>query len=327
MEIWNLVFIQDQVDHKLRIVGSLPAKNVDTGSSLERVAMVLQGVENVFETDLLRPMLEVGESLSGKEHGPRSDGRRLAEDHRRARPRDDVPDRGRRAAFERGPRVHPAADAPAERLPRAPPGSRRRCSTRRSPRSSRRSATRIRAPRERGVRPSGRAVGGGAVLGDPPSGDDAVRGGEGAGERRIASGTPSSSPTRSFPCSSPRSSRPRRAHGGHRSVRGAARGTAAPRPRRREEGCRSASTRARPRRPSSWDTRPWSPTAYRVDPRRGVPRAPRRGGRPGGPALPRPHAVLRGGRRAGGRPRVDPHAVRSDPRRRTPCRRATFDPA
>jgi alanyl-tRNA synthetase len=69
MEIWNLVFIQDDVDHDLRIVGPLPAKNVDTGSSLERVAMLLQGVENVFETDLLRPMLEVGESLSGKAHG------------------------------------------------------------------------------------------------------------------------------------------------------------------------------------------------------------------------------------------------------------------
>jgi alanyl-tRNA synthetase len=69
MEIWNLVFIQDQVDHELQVVGSLPAKNVDTGSSLERVAMLLQGVENVFETDLLRPMLEVGESLSGRRHG------------------------------------------------------------------------------------------------------------------------------------------------------------------------------------------------------------------------------------------------------------------
>jgi alanyl-tRNA synthetase len=69
MEIWNLVFIQDQVDHDLQVVGSLPAKNVDTGSSLERVAMLLQGVENVFETDLLRPMLEVGESLSGRTHG------------------------------------------------------------------------------------------------------------------------------------------------------------------------------------------------------------------------------------------------------------------
>jgi alanyl-tRNA synthetase len=69
MEIWNLVFIQDQVDDELKVVGRLPAKNVDTGSSLERVAMLLQGVENVFETDLLRPILEVGESLSRKTHG------------------------------------------------------------------------------------------------------------------------------------------------------------------------------------------------------------------------------------------------------------------
>jgi alanyl-tRNA synthetase len=75
MEIWNLVFIQDQVDQELRLVGPLPAKNVDTGSALERVAMLLQGVENVFETDLLRPMLEVAESLSGRTHGhdPRDD--------------------------------------------------------------------------------------------------------------------------------------------------------------------------------------------------------------------------------------------------------------
>ncbi len=69
MEIWNLVFIQDQVDEKLRVTGPLPAKNVDTGSALERVAMLLQGVENVFETDLLRPILEVAESMSGKTHG------------------------------------------------------------------------------------------------------------------------------------------------------------------------------------------------------------------------------------------------------------------
>jgi alanyl-tRNA synthetase len=69
LEIWNLVFIQDQVDHELKVTGPLPAKNVDTGSSLERVAMVLQGVENVFETDLLGPMLEVAESLSGRAHG------------------------------------------------------------------------------------------------------------------------------------------------------------------------------------------------------------------------------------------------------------------
>ena len=69
MEIWNLVFIQDRVDGERTFIEPLPARNVDTGSSIERVAMLLQGVDNVFETDLLRPMLEVAESLSGRTHG------------------------------------------------------------------------------------------------------------------------------------------------------------------------------------------------------------------------------------------------------------------
>jgi len=69
MEIWNLVFIQDEVDGAYDLVRSLPAKHVDTGSSLERVALVLQGVDNAFETDLFLPLLEVAESLSGRTHG------------------------------------------------------------------------------------------------------------------------------------------------------------------------------------------------------------------------------------------------------------------
>jgi alanyl-tRNA synthetase len=69
MEIWNLVFIQDRIDEGLRFAEPLPSKGVDTGSSLERVALVLQGVDNAFETDLLRPILEVAESLSGRTHG------------------------------------------------------------------------------------------------------------------------------------------------------------------------------------------------------------------------------------------------------------------
>ena len=69
MEIWNLVFIQDEVDADENVVRELPAKSIDTGSSLERVATVLQDVDNLFETDLLRPLLEVAESLSGKRHG------------------------------------------------------------------------------------------------------------------------------------------------------------------------------------------------------------------------------------------------------------------
>ncbi len=75
MEIWNHVFMQDEVDADANVLGDLPAKNIDTGSSLERVATVLQDVDNIFETDLLRPLLEVAESLSGTRHGedPRLD--------------------------------------------------------------------------------------------------------------------------------------------------------------------------------------------------------------------------------------------------------------
>ena len=69
MEIWNLVFMQEQVDGEANILHELPAKSIDTGSSLERVATLLQGVDNVFETDLFQPLLEIAESLSGKRHG------------------------------------------------------------------------------------------------------------------------------------------------------------------------------------------------------------------------------------------------------------------
>jgi len=69
MEIWNHVFMQDEVDEHQVIVAELPAKNIDTGASVERVATVLQDVDNVFETDLFRPLLEVAESLSGRKHG------------------------------------------------------------------------------------------------------------------------------------------------------------------------------------------------------------------------------------------------------------------
>jgi len=69
MEIWNHVFMQDQVDADENVVGELPAKNIDTGSSLERVATVLQHKANIFETDLFVPLIEIAESLSGRRHG------------------------------------------------------------------------------------------------------------------------------------------------------------------------------------------------------------------------------------------------------------------
>jgi alanyl-tRNA synthetase len=69
LEIWNHVFMQDEVDDRGEIVGELPAKNIDTGASVERLAVVLQDVANVFETDLFRPLMEVAESLAGRRHG------------------------------------------------------------------------------------------------------------------------------------------------------------------------------------------------------------------------------------------------------------------
>src|SRR5438093_5103801 len=69
LEIWNLVFMQDECDEHSNVIRELPKKNIDTGSSLERVAVVLQGVDTVFETDLFRPLVATAERLSQKRYG------------------------------------------------------------------------------------------------------------------------------------------------------------------------------------------------------------------------------------------------------------------
>ena len=69
MEIWNHVFMQHQVDGHAEILGDLPKKNIDTGSSIERVAVALQDVGSFFETDLFAPLLDEVQSLSGKHYG------------------------------------------------------------------------------------------------------------------------------------------------------------------------------------------------------------------------------------------------------------------
>ncbi|MGH3960719.1 alanine--tRNA ligase [Mycobacterium sp.] len=63
VELWNLVFMESQrgegtTKTDFEILGPLPRKNIDTGMGIERVAFVLQGVHNVYETDLLRPVIE-----------------------------------------------------------------------------------------------------------------------------------------------------------------------------------------------------------------------------------------------------------------------------
>ncbi len=58
VEIWNLVFMQNIQDRPYHVVGDLPAKSIDTGMGLERVAMILQGVGSAFEIDSTRPLLD-----------------------------------------------------------------------------------------------------------------------------------------------------------------------------------------------------------------------------------------------------------------------------
>jgi alanyl-tRNA synthetase len=76
LEIWNLVFMQDERGASsgpgksdFPILEPLPAKNIDTGMGVERVALLLQGVANVYEIDLLRPVITLAERLSGRRYG------------------------------------------------------------------------------------------------------------------------------------------------------------------------------------------------------------------------------------------------------------------
>ena len=74
IEIWNLVFMQYEradggtKDH-FEILGDLPKKNIDTGMGLERVAFLLQGVENIYEIDQVRPLVDLSAKLAGKTYG------------------------------------------------------------------------------------------------------------------------------------------------------------------------------------------------------------------------------------------------------------------
>ncbi len=68
-EIWNLVFMQYVQDEPYHVVGDLPAKSIDTGAGLERVAMVLQGVDSTFETDVMRSIIAAAERATGASFG------------------------------------------------------------------------------------------------------------------------------------------------------------------------------------------------------------------------------------------------------------------
>ncbi|MGO9906937.1 MAG: alanine--tRNA ligase [Solirubrobacteraceae bacterium] len=86
LEYWNLVFMQfDQ--NPVNVLTPLPAKNIDTGLGLNRLAAILQGKATVFETDQFAPLVELGEELSGRRYGedyPTDRALRILADHSRA---------------------------------------------------------------------------------------------------------------------------------------------------------------------------------------------------------------------------------------------------
>ncbi|MGE2716551.1 alanine--tRNA ligase [Mycolicibacterium litorale] len=74
IEIWNLVFMQNERGEgtsksDFEILGPLPRKNIDTGMGIERVACLLQGVDNVYETDLLRPVIDAVAARAPRGYG------------------------------------------------------------------------------------------------------------------------------------------------------------------------------------------------------------------------------------------------------------------
>jgi alanyl-tRNA synthetase len=86
LEYWNLVFMQfDQ--NPVNVLSPLPAKNIDTGLGLNRLAAILQDKETVFETDQFAPLIELGEELSGRRYGEDKEidrALRILADHGRA---------------------------------------------------------------------------------------------------------------------------------------------------------------------------------------------------------------------------------------------------
>ena len=74
LEVWNLVFMQNirgagTSKDSYPILGELPAKNIDTGLGLERMAAILQGVENIYEIDTTMQILSRASEISGVKYG------------------------------------------------------------------------------------------------------------------------------------------------------------------------------------------------------------------------------------------------------------------
>src|SRR4051794_13000475 len=92
LEVWNLVFMQFERGsgsgkEDFSILGELPAKNIDTGMGLERMASILQGVDNIYEIDTMWRILDRAADLTKTKYGrdTRSDvSLRVVADHVRS---------------------------------------------------------------------------------------------------------------------------------------------------------------------------------------------------------------------------------------------------
>ena len=85
LEFWNHVFMTYDLS-AAGDVTELPMRNIDTGMGLDRIAAVLQDVPSVFETDLIRPLIDLAEELSGhaySEGGRTTRAMRIVADHSR----------------------------------------------------------------------------------------------------------------------------------------------------------------------------------------------------------------------------------------------------
>ena len=84
VEIWNLVFMQYEQEAN-EIVGELPKKSIDTGMGLERIAAVLQGVHDNYDTDTFKALIAASTSLTGTDaEGERRASHRVIADHLRS---------------------------------------------------------------------------------------------------------------------------------------------------------------------------------------------------------------------------------------------------
>ncbi len=89
LEVWNLVFMQEQLSavrakDDFDVQGELPSRNIDTGMGLERMAALLQGVDNIYEIDTMWKVLDRAADLTEQRYGRdhRTDvGLRVVADH------------------------------------------------------------------------------------------------------------------------------------------------------------------------------------------------------------------------------------------------------